>query len=636
MRLIEIQARNIQPIRLAHIENISDVVVFAGPNGVGKTRLVNGLLDFIQNSRTDENFFIRVQATCEAERTSWSKDVLDTRLPPDVVSLTGTIRRTRQRANFSSSFLNFESNRTIQQINTYNWDWNFGDPFAEEIGWNFGMQNMTSRFQDMLHSIFRKMRSRREAIALHYEELIKNRNEALLNAALTPTELEEKRKEKIEIDPTQFPDALAPFKKAFSQLLAPKELIDPEIRNQQLFYRTELGDTLPITSLSSGEREVVNIVFDFLLRTPSDCVVLFDEPELHLHPELSYRLLQTLRRSGQRNQFIFCTHSAEIITASLENTVVFIAPPESETDNQAVIVKQDDETHQALKLLGQSIGIISLGKRIVLIEGEQGSLDKQVYGAVLKDRFPRLVLVPSGGKQILQSFSVLNEMVLGKTIWGVEFFRLCDRDALPLVDPKEIEDRGGARIRLLKRYHLENYFLDETTIAKVFEPLVQADNWLRSPPAIRTALMDIARSQISYAAALVTSAYFREEIGKLDLMPKACNDKTTAELVNLMLLQVDAERARVARELDKAAVQKYAEQRMLEIDNSLVADTEEWKRLIPGRIILKAFCAKTPLQYDAFRTAFINAAEQVPINPFQDILDIFASFDRIASTPAAH
>jgi hypothetical protein len=185
-----------------------------------------------------------------------------------------------------------------------------------------------------------------------------------------------------------------------------------------------------------------------LLRDPSDCVVIFDEPELHLHPELSYRLLQTLRRTGTRNQFIFCTHSSEIITASLENTVVFIAPPSEPTRNQALKVRDNDETHEALKLLGQSIGIISLGKKLVLIEGGQASLDKQTYGQILKDRFPKLVLVSSGGVGLLRSFSTLNEKVLRKTIWGVEFFMLCDHDALPTEDPSEIEARTGARIRL--------------------------------------------------------------------------------------------------------------------------------------------------------------------------------------------
>jgi predicted ATPase len=79
---------------------------------------------------------------------------------------------------------------------------------------------------------------------------------------------------------------LRPFKRAFSQLLAPKELLDPDVKQQQLRYSVD-GQEFDLDSLSSGEREVVNIVFDFLLRNPEDCIVFFDEPELHLHPELS-------------------------------------------------------------------------------------------------------------------------------------------------------------------------------------------------------------------------------------------------------------------------------------------------------------------------------------------------------------
>jgi len=188
------------------------------------------------------------------------------------------------------------------------------------------------------------------------------------------------------------------------------------------------GQLFPITSLSSGEREVVNIVFDFLLRSPNDCIVIFDEPELHLHPELSYKLLQSLRIVGKNNQFIFCTHSPDIISASLENTVVMLTPPKADNGNQAVRVREDDKTNQALRLIGQSIGIVALGKRIVLIEGSGTSLDKQTYGAILRARFPNLVLVPAGGRPLITSFDALQKQVLDQTIWGVQFFMLCDGD----------------------------------------------------------------------------------------------------------------------------------------------------------------------------------------------------------------
>lgn len=379
---------------------------------------------------------------------------------------------------------------------------------------------------------------------------------------------------------------------------------------------------------------MVNIVFDFLLRGASDCVVIFDEPELHLHPELSYRLLRTLRRTGNRNQFIFCTHSAEIITASLVNTVAFITPPKADASNQAIIVKEDDETHQALRLLGQSIGIISLGKQLVLIEGEQGSLDKQTYGAILKDRFPKLVLVPSGGKSLLQSFAVLHERVLKRTIWGVEFFMLCDRDALPLSDPADVESRSGGRVRVLGRYHLENYFLDERTIAKLFEPMTAVGDWLRSPAAIRAKLKGVAAGQVSYAAALLAAAYFREAVGNVDLMPSVCNEKSLAELTAMIPGRARDEKTRVTTTLDDSAIAAHLKEMMERIEASLAADTEVWKALVPGKVILKIFCTKTPLKYEAFRTAFINTANSVNPNPFAEIIQIFDTFDRTSAIGA--
>jgi predicted ATPase len=624
MRLVEALVQNTPPIQLARIQSMSNVVVLAGPNGVGKTRLISALSTHVQSLQKNPNVAVRLEATNEDEKQIWGKSIIDTGDQGDLVLLQKTLQKSRKRSKFTSSFLNFESNRTIQKINPFGWDWNFGDPYEEEVGWNFGFTNMTNRFQDLIHSIFRKIRSRREAIARHYEELVSARKQAEAGGDKSAS-----LKQSVAIDPSLFPDALEPFKAAFHQLLAPKELLDPELQNQQLFYRTEKGEKLPITSLSSGEREVVNIVFDFLLRSPSDCIIIFDEPELHLHPELSYRLLQTLRRSGDRNQFIFCTHSAEIITASLDNTVAFIAPPREPSANQALIVTENDETHEALKLLGQSIGIISLGKRLVLIEGEQGSLDKQTYGAILKDRFPKLVLVPSGGRGLLQSFALLNDRVLARTIWGVQFFMLCDRDALPISDPRQLEADAAQRVKLLDRYHLENYFLDEVTIAKLFEPMTQPDDWLRSPEKIGEELRTIAAEHASYAAALTTSALFRERVGNVDLMPKGCNNRNRDELAKLILDKTQQEKDRVLHLMDLAKVEMHVKSTMEEIEASLRDGSDRWKAIVPGKAVVRAFCGKASIKHDNFRTAYINASDKVPNNPFAEIIKIFEHFDSL-------
>jgi hypothetical protein len=172
--------------------------------------------------------------------------------------------------------LNFKSDRSITQVAPYQFTWDFQDPFSEELSWQFGFNNLSSRFQDTVHSIFRKIRSRRESIAIKAEELIK------IRAAAGPVDTGA-AKNVIELNVDDFPDPLTPFKDAFTQLFAPKVLLTPEVKNQQLFYQDGTA-TRSLTELSSGEREVVNTVFDFLLRNPSDCIVIFDEPELHLHP----------------------------------------------------------------------------------------------------------------------------------------------------------------------------------------------------------------------------------------------------------------------------------------------------------------------------------------------------------------
>ena len=207
---------------------------------------------------------------------------------------------------------------------------------------------------------------------------------------------------------------------------------------------------------------------------------------------------------------------------------------------------------------------------------------------------------------------------------------LCDGDALPLSDPTDVESRGGGRIN-----HLENYFLDERTISKLLEPMTTEGHWLRSPAAIRTALKEVAAGQVSYAAALLAATYFRDAVGNVDLMPSGCNGKSLAELTAMISARAHEEKTRVTTALDDSTIAAHLTETMERLEASLAADTEEWKALVPGKVILGIFCSKTPLQYESFRTAFINTADSIVPNPFAEIIQIFDTFDRAAAIGAA-
>lgn len=425
----------------------------------------------------------------------------------------------------------------------------------------------------------------------------------------------------------EFGDPIEPFKEAFSQLLSPKKLVATSSQDQQLQYEFD-GKVFNFNSLSSGEREVVNIVFDFILRKPKNCIVIFDEPELHLHPELSFKLIQTLRSVGENNQFIFCTHSPDIISSSLDNSVIFLSPPKEIAGyNQAVMVSEEDETNQALRLLGHSIGIVALGKKIVLIEGKESSLDKQVYGSIIKGKFPNLVLVPTGGKDEIQSFSKIQDNVLNKSIWGVNFYLLTDHDSIP---PFAIMNRANIEtnnFQILKKYHLENYFLDENIWAKIFAEMETEDSWLTDPALIKEELKNKAKDLISYTISLTVSSLLRTKVGNVDLMPKNSHSKSKDEVEELILQKSQNEIARVNGSLDESVIKQSVQEIFDKINASLTDPNDEWKNIIPGRPILNHFAGKSKLPIGRAKKLYINYVIKEKTDTFKDIIDIFEKFE---------
>lgn len=605
MRLDAVTMDDVPPIVRFEVSDLGDVIVLAGPNGVGKTRLAQALFNAFRNPAGSRNIRLTVQATSEAEKTEWGRDRLDTGDAAQANALLRTIQKARKRTHWESSVFQFESDRGNVQYNPFGFSWDAVDPWEEALSWDYGLSGLRNRYSDTVSSLFRKVYSLNDAIAKRGRQLIASGGG--------------------HIDPAEFPDPIRPFKDAFSQLLAPKELVDPDPKNQTLYFTLD-GNRYPLSVLSSGEREVVNIAFDFLMRDPTDSIVVFDEPELHLHPELSYKLLHALRNGGLRNQFIFVTHSPDIITASLEHSVVFIGPPKGPGVNQAVMVREDDKTNEALRLIGQSIGIVSLGRRIVLIEGGQTSLDKQTYGAILKNRFPKLVLVPSGGRGLLRTFHTVVDEVLTKTLWGVEFFMLCDRDALPLGnDAAGLEAKASGRLRVLRRYHLENYFLDENVLAKLFADWEQPDSWHCDPVRVREKLLEITRNMIPYATALTVASKYREEFGNVDLMVKGCHGKSMNDLSLLVGNRIDSESARFGTAADKASVIATLEATYKEMEQSLT--TDRWKEVIPGRPILEQFASASGVLTGRLKVRYLAECERVTPHPFKDVLDIFADFE---------
>lgn len=610
MRIVDINIKQKPPIENFEVSDLSSIVVLAGPNGIGKTRLMQQIINLFQNPRSDPSLSVRIDATSQDEIDKWGKNSLSTLDSTDSNILQQHLQKSRRRGKWMSSIVNFDSSRTFGTIQPFQWSWDFRDPFEEKIGWNVLFSPLQSRYQDTIHALYRKIGYYRTEISARYDKLRKAGEKTM------------------PIDPT---DPLKKLKDVFSSLLSPKELADIPLNNPKLQYMEEEGQLLPIDSLSSGEREVFSTVLDLLLHEPSDCIIFFDEPEMHLHPELSFRLLRTLKNVGERNQFIFCTHSPDIITESLDYSVVFIKPREGD-ENQAVCVRKDEEKATALKLLGQNLGVIALGRKIVLIEGIESSLDKQTYGEIIGTLFPQYVLVPAGGRQTILSFSQIIDDVLSKSLWGIDFCMISDHDSnLPEDVMADFVLKSSKRLAFLPRYHLENYFLDENIIAKMFEKMVPEDNWLRSPEQINEKLKQIARESVPYAIQLGLASSLRSKVGLIDFSVKGTEGLSLEEYLSRLEGPILKEQKRVNSALDIGDVKDFVGKKWNLLTDLLDKDNDNWKKIILGRVICHKFSSLAKIDRGRFKTMYINQAKEEDLAPFGDIINIFKNFNSLPS-----
>lgn len=69
---------------------------------------------------------------------------------------------------------------------------------------------------------------------------------------------------------------------------------------------------LSLTSLSSGEKQLLILLTESLLQQKQPYVFIADEPELSLHIEWQRNLISSIRRLNPQAQIIFATHAPEI------------------------------------------------------------------------------------------------------------------------------------------------------------------------------------------------------------------------------------------------------------------------------------------------------------------------------------
>lgn len=209
----------------------------------------------------------------------------------------------------------------------------------------------------------------------------------------------------------------------------------------------------------------------FLSRTPAECTVVLDEPDVYMHPDLQRKLFRLTR--GRFRQCIVATHSVEIMA-------------EADPSNILIVDKKDKRSRYANNEPGVQILIDQIGgvhnvhlarlwsaKKFLLIEGKDIGLLKIFHSILFPDVELPLDATPSlpiGGWSGWP-YAVGSSMTIKNAV-GERIATYCILDS-DYHSAMEIENRyqdakaRGVNLHIWQRKEIENFLLQPKAIRRV-------------------------------------------------------------------------------------------------------------------------------------------------------------------------
>lgn len=240
--------------------------------------------------------------------------------------------------------------------------------------------------------------------------------------------------------------------------------------------------------LSSGEKEVVDLLLDLYLRKDdyNETVFLLDEPELHINTAIQGNLLIEIDRLvGPDCQIWITTHSIGFLRAlqtSMRGKCQIIQfRPEFNLASEAHTLRPvkigqgtwrdlfaialDDLSH----LVSPSTIIYCEGRADPGPGSRERGMDAQVFNNIFADSHPDALFTSSGGNTEPDQRSAIALAVLGKVFPTVGIWVLKDRDMASGKTTNENDRQVYLRTnplnhRVLKRWEIENYLFDKDVL----------------------------------------------------------------------------------------------------------------------------------------------------------------------------
>ena len=228
-----------------------------------------------------------------------------------------------------------------------------------------------------------------------------------------------------------------------------------------IVYDNSTNTPINLDKISSGESELISLAIEILVfardvEKDKKNILLIDEPDVHLHPDLQIRLCKMLKEVSEKFGFyiIIATHSTNILVAYEADPVVNVCFMKK-GDEELSFTSLQGLCAKILPMLGaHAVSNILNEFPIFLVEGED---DARIWQQVNRTSQGKIKLYPcaAGSVSVLNGYEREVDSIINAVYDTPKAYSLRDSDGID----EEITDLGNVIRFRLKCKAIENLLL---------------------------------------------------------------------------------------------------------------------------------------------------------------------------------
>ena len=245
------------------------------------------------------------------------------------------------------------------------------------------------------------------------------------------------------------------------------------------------GNPISALDISSGESELFSLAIEFLgfrhnIMNMKENFLLIDEPDIHLYPDLQYKLAKyLLSLAGPDCRYFIATHSTAFLSALCDGENTSIAFMERGI-HRLEFMPISNQIRAILPIFGaHPLSNLFAEMPIVLVEGDD---DERIWQQVVRSSQGKIRLFPCvvGDKDKLHEFEIETDRILRSLFDSAVGYSIRDQDQTA----GSIEDLGRVKRFRLACRSAENLMLTNEVLesaGKNWGDLKRSiDNWINT------------------------------------------------------------------------------------------------------------------------------------------------------------